>query len=69
MAQLLWGGCIMEYDQPMIERIKIDVAEWMNTYGQIQAGEESAPDVLKVIDNSVQRTLRIREDWELPDRS
>ena len=52
----------------MIERIKIDVAEWMNTHGQIQMGEESSSDVVKVIDESVERTLRIREDWLLPDR-
>ena len=56
------------YDKVMIERIKIDVAEWMNTHGQIQMGEESAPDVVKLIDESVERTLRIREDWILPDR-
>ena len=59
----------MEHDQVMIERIKIDVAEWMTTHGQIQMGEESAPDVLKVIDESVERTHRIREDWMQPDRS
>lgn len=53
----------------MIERIKIDVKEWMTTHGQIQMGEESAPYVLKVIDESVERTHRIREDWMLPDRS
>ena len=59
----------MKHDQVMIERIKIDVAEWMTTHGQIQMGEESAPDVLKVIDESVERTHRIREDWMKPDRS
>ena len=59
----------MEHDKVMIERIKIDVAEWMNTHGQVMMGEESAPDVLKVIDESVERTHRIREDWMKPDRS
>ena len=59
----------MKHDQVMIERIKIDVAEWMTTHGQIQMGEESAHDVLKVIDESVERTHRIREDWMKPDRS
>tara|TARA_R100000008_G_C3488263_1_gene117372 strand:+ start:377 stop:598 length:222 start_codon:yes stop_codon:yes gene_type:complete len=58
-----------KYDKIMIERIKLDVAEWMNTYGQIQMGEESAPDVVKLIDESVERSLRIREDKRiLPDR-
>jgi hypothetical protein len=56
------------HDIVMINRIKLDVAEWMTTCGQIQMGEESAPDVLKVIDESVERTKRIRKDWELPDR-
>tara|TARA_B100000700_G_scaffold318926_1_gene413077 strand:- start:1172 stop:1351 length:180 start_codon:yes stop_codon:yes gene_type:complete len=58
----------MEHDKYMINKIKLDVEEWMTTYGQIQMGEESAPDVLKVIDESVERTKRIRKDWELPDR-
>ena len=58
----------MGHDEHMINRIKLDVEEWMTTYGQIQSGEESAPDVLKVIDESVERTKRIRKDWELPDR-
>ena len=59
----------MEHDKYMINKIKLDVEEWMTTYGQIQMGEESAPDVLKVIDESVERTHRIRKDWMLPDRS
>ena len=58
----------MEHDKYMINKIKLDVAEWMTTYGQIQMGEESVPYVLKVIDESVERTKRIRKDWELPDR-
>jgi len=59
----------MEHDEYMINRIKLDVAEWMTTYGEIQMGKESAPDVLKVIDESVERTTQTRKDWELPDRS
>ena len=31
----------MEHDKVMIERIKIDVAEWMTTHGQIQDGRQS----------------------------
>ena len=58
----------MEHDKVMIERIKLDVAEWMTTHGQIQMGEESAPDVLKVIDESVERTHRIRKESMTPDR-
>ena len=53
----------------MIERIKLDVAEWMNTHGQVMMGEEISADVCNIIDESVERTKRIREDWMLPDRS
>ena len=48
-----------KHDKVMIERIKLDVAEWMNTHGQVMMG---------VIDESVERTKRIRKDWMLPDR-
>ena len=59
----------MEHDQVMIERIKIDVKEWMDTHGQIMTGEEISVDVCNIIDESVERTKRIRKDWMLPDRS
>ena len=59
----------MEHDKVMIERIKIDVKEWMDTHGQIMSGEEISVDVCNIIDESVERTKRIREDWMLPDRS
>ncbi len=57
------------HDKVMIERIKLDVAEWMNTHGQVMMGEEISEDVCNIIDESVERTKRIREDWMLPDRS
>ena len=59
----------MEHDKVMIERIKIDVKEWMDTHGQIMTGEEISVDVCNIIDESVERTKRIRKDWMLPDRS
>jgi len=59
----------MKHDQVMIERIKIDVKEWMDTHGQIMTGEEISVDVCNIIDESVERTKRIRKDWMLPDRS
>ena len=59
----------MEHDKVMIERIKIDVKEWMDTHGQIMTGEEISVDVCNIIDESVERTKRIRGDWMLPDRS
>ena len=57
-----------KHDKVMIERIKLDVAEWMNTHGQVMMGEEISTDVCNVIDESVERTKRIRKDWMLPDR-
>mgnify|MGYP000143215331 FL=1 len=59
----------MEHDHVMIERIKIDVKEWMDTHGQIMSGEEISVDVCNIIDESVERTKRIRKDWMLPDRN
>ena len=53
----------------MINRIKLDVKEWMETHGQVMMGEEISDDVCNIIDESVERTIRIREDWMLPDRS
>jgi len=58
----------MEYDQVMIDRIKRDVKEWMETYGEIMMGSEISDDVCSIIDDSVERTKRIRKGWELPDR-
>ena len=58
----------MEYDQVMIDRIKRDVKEWMETYGEIMMGSEISDDVCAIIDDSVERTKRIRKGWELPDR-
>ena len=59
----------MEHDKVMIGRGKVDVAEWMNTQGKVMCGEEISADVCNIIDESVERTKRIREDWMLPDRS
>jgi len=53
----------------MINRIKLDVKEWMETHGQIMMGEEISDDVCNIIDESVERTKRIRKDWMLPDKS
>jgi hypothetical protein len=57
----------MNHDQVMINRIKLDVKEWMETYGQVMMGEEISDDVCNIIDESVNRTKRIRKEWELPD--
>jgi len=59
----------MEYDKVMVERIKLDVKEWMETHGEIMMGSEISDNVCAVIDQSIERTKRIRKDWMLPDRS
>ena len=58
-----------KHDIVMINRIKADVKDWMETHGQVMMGEEISDDVCNIIDESVNRTIRIREDWMLPDRS
>tara|TARA_R110002110_G_scaffold174917_1_gene378239 strand:- start:314 stop:493 length:180 start_codon:yes stop_codon:yes gene_type:complete len=58
----------MKYDKVMIERIKLDVKEWMDTHGEIMMGSEISDDVCNIIDESIERTEKIRKDWMLPDR-
>ena len=49
-----------DVDTVMINRIKLDIKEWMETHGQIMMGEEISDDVCNIIDESVNRTIRIR---------
>ena len=58
----------MNHDKLMINRIKLDVKEWMETHGQIMMGEEISDEVCNVIDESVERTKRMRLHWMQPDR-
>tara|TARA_Y100000310_G_scaffold323856_1_gene384876 strand:- start:1408 stop:1593 length:186 start_codon:yes stop_codon:yes gene_type:complete len=58
-----------EHDKVMINRIKDDLQDWLTTYGEITEGGQMVKDVHQIIDESVERTKRIRKDWELPDRS
>ena len=53
----------------MINRIKDDLEDWLTTHGEITMGSEMVEDVHRLIEESVARTKRIREDWMLPDRS
>ena len=57
-----------KHDVVMINRIKLDVKEWMETHGQVMMGEEISDYVCAIIDDSVERTKRIRKGWMLPDR-
>jgi len=58
-----------QHDRIMINRIKDDLEDWLTTHGEITMGSEMVKDVHRIIEESVDRTKRIREDWMLPDRS
>lgn len=58
-----------KHDVVMVNRIKLDVKEWMETHGEIMMGSEISDNVCTIIDESIERTKRIRKDWMLPDRS
>ena len=58
-----------KHDEIMINRIKCDLIDWLTTYGEVTMGCEMADDVQAIIDDSVERTKRIRKGWALPDRS
>jgi len=57
-----------KHDSVMIDRIKLDVAEWMNTHGEVSMGSEISQDVCNIIDESVEHTKRRRREWMQPDR-
>jgi hypothetical protein len=49
--------------------IKNSLEDWMTTHGEITMGSEMTEDVNRIIDEAVERRMRIRQDWMLPDRS
>ena len=57
-----------QHDRIMINRIKDDLEDWLTTHGEVTMGSEMVEDVHRLIEESVARTKRIREDWMLPDR-
>ena len=57
------------YDKILINDIKNSVEDWLTTYGEITMGAEMVDDVNRIIDEAVERRMRIRQDWRLPDRS
>ncbi len=57
-----------KHDEVMINRIKDDLQDWLTTYGEITMGSEMVKDVHRIVDESIERTKRIRKDWMLPDR-
>ena len=62
---------IMDYEKHdivMINRIKDDLQDWLTTHGEVTMGTEMVEDVHRLVDESVERTKRIRKDWMLPDR-
>lgn len=57
------------YDKILVNDIKNSVEDWLTTYGEITMGAEMVDDVNRIIDEAVERRMRIRQDWKLPDRS
>ena len=57
------------YDKILVNDIKNSVEDWLITYGEITMGAEMVDDVNRIIDEAVERRMRIRQDWKLPDRS
>ncbi len=57
------------YDKILVNDIKNSLEDWLTTYGEITMGAEMVDDVNRIIDEAVERRMRIRQDWRLPDRS
>jgi polygalacturonase len=61
-------GLIEMYDKILVNDIKNSLEDWMTTHGEITMGSEMTEDVNRIIDETVERRMRIRQDWMLPDR-
>ncbi len=57
------------YDKILVNDIKNTLEDWLTTHGEITMGSEMVKDVNRIIDEAVERRMRIRQDWMLPDRS
>ena len=56
------------YDKILVNDIKNSLEDWMTTHVEITMGSEMTEDVNRIIDETVERRMRIRQDWMLPDR-
>tara|TARA_B100000700_G_C14589400_1_gene643863 strand:+ start:354 stop:548 length:195 start_codon:yes stop_codon:yes gene_type:complete len=56
------------YDKILVNDIKNSLEDWLTTHGEITMGCEMTEDVNRIIDEAVERRMRIRQDWMLPDR-
>jgi hypothetical protein len=63
-----WRTKIEMYDKILVNDIKNSLEDWMTTHGEITMGSEMTEDVNRIIDETVERRMRIRQDWMLPDR-
>ena len=57
------------YDKILVNDIKNTLEDWLTTHGEITMGSEMTEHVNRIIDEAVERRMRIRQDWMLPDRS
>ena len=55
------------YDKILVNDIKNSLEDWLTTHGEITMGCEMTEDVNSIIDEAVERRMRIRQDWMLPD--
>ena len=53
------------YDKILVNDIKNSLEDWMTQSQWVEMTE----DVNRIIDEAVERRMRIRQDWMLPDRS
>ena len=56
------------YDKILVNDIKNSLEDWLTTHGEITMGCEMTEDVNRIIDEAVERRMRIRQDWISPDR-
>lgn len=56
------------YDKILVNDIKNTLEDWLTTHGEITMGCEMTEDVNRIIDEAVERRMRIRQDWISPDR-
>ena len=52
----------------VVNRLKLEIENWLQTYGQIQIGEENIKPLHEVIDDTYKEILRVREANKIPDR-
>ena len=58
----------MQGEDYTVARLKLEIANWLNTYGEIQMGPECVEPLSQLIDQTHNEIKKTRKDWKLPDR-